>query len=280
MRRCIMFGSEINDFNLEMAAIDGYLELIEPLAMENFTSKYAKEIKELSFLKDAFSKLKNVDTDLISDECEVICEELKASFSSATLKKEENSWAITFQGIDATKIKTTAENIKILNTQFGLLHKSILLNMVSAAECFLSNILHKYFRINSDEIVGRLIENKDKIYTFNELKSFENMDDAINSIVDKKIENLIRGNFLDWIEFLKTKMDLKSNILDEYKDQITEIFQRRNIFIHNGGNTNSIYLANVSTKYQYSSTIGEQIVLSKEYLKNSLNVLVLTNIHL
>ncbi len=69
------------------------------------------------------------------------------------------------------------------------MHKSTLINLVNNVECFLGDILHKYFNLFKGEIVGKLIDVRDKIYTINELEEFGNMEEAKNFIIDPKIEN-------------------------------------------------------------------------------------------
>ena len=153
------------------------------------------------------------------------------------------------------------------------MYKSILVNLISNIECFLGDILRKYFTVYKGEVEGKLLDKKDKIYTIHELEEFETIKEAKDYIVDKKIENVIRSSFEEWVKFLKDKMGLSMSYMTNDKDCLNEIFQRRNLFIHNKGIINRIYTANVKKEYQYEGEIGNKIILSREYLETAINLL-------
>lgn len=63
--------------------------------------------------------------------------------------------------------------------------------------------------------------------------------------------------------------------LNDEKDTLVEIFQRRNIIVHNKGIVNSIYLSKVSEKYCKEAKNGYPIFLDREYLEDSINIIEL-----
>ena len=52
---------------------------------------------------------------------------------------------------------------QLLIRHIELMYKSTLINLVSNAECFLGDILKKYFSLYKGEVDGKLIEEKEKV---------------------------------------------------------------------------------------------------------------------
>lgn len=52
-----------------------------------------------------------------------------------------------------------------------------------------------------------------------------------------------------------------------------EIYQRRNLLVHNGGTVNSIYLSKVADKYKQNLNIGDRISVSEVYLERAISLL-------
>ena len=60
-------------------------------------------------------------------------------------------------------------------------------------------------------------------------------------VITVKAEELMRGSFDTWVEFLSSntvEIDKLSNKLL----RVSEIFQRRNLFVHNNGIVNHVYI--------------------------------------
>ena len=59
------------------------------------------------------------------------------------------------------------------------------------------------------------------------------------------------------------------------KERLIEVFQRRNILVHNKGIVNSIYLSKVSGKYKNEVKKGYPVFLDRQYLESAINDLEL-----
>ncbi len=270
-----MFIKEISEFTMSLDALLAYNEYIEPLVWENVKNSFKKEAIVMESLKFTFEKLEQLPQKADEKDVQKVKEEVANFFVGEVdfQYNDENGWAILTKEEDSIRVDKAVKNIKILEKQIELMYKSILINLVSTAECFLGDILKKYFSTYKGEIVGKLISKQDKIYTITELEEFESIEEAKEYIIDKKIGSLFRGSFEDWIVFLKDKMSLSMGYMDADKDTMVEIFQRRNLFIHNNGIINRIYISKVKNKYRYSDNIGEKIVLKKDYISNAIFLL-------
>jgi hypothetical protein len=107
--------------------------------------------------------------------------------------------------------------------------------------------------------------------TLEELKTFGSVSDAEKYLIDSKIENLLRSGFYDWIDTLKTELKLGLGYISDFEDELIEIYQRRNLLVHNGGIVNSIYLSNVSKRYSEQFDIDDKLTVDEIYLENAIS---------
>jgi hypothetical protein len=59
---------------------------------------------------------------------------------------------------------------------------------------------------------------------------------------------------------------------------LTEVFQRRNIIIHNGGRVNSIYISKVHPSLRKDLPLNAELLVSPQYLAQSIDILELNMI--
>src|SRR5690606_32768666 len=116
-----------------------------------------------------------------------------------------------------------------------------LISLVSTVEWFFSQILHYYYDKFPDSSGI-----KNKTLTLDDLKNFGSINDAEKFLIENKIEEILRGSIKDWFKILKDDLKLGLGYKDQYEDELVEIYQRRNLLVHNGGVVNAIYLSKVA----------------------------------
>lgn len=150
------------------------------------------------------------------------------------------------------------------------LYKNSLIGLLSTVEWFFSQILHFYYDKYPDA-AGI----KSKTLTLDDLKTFGSIKDAEEYLIESKIEEILRGSIKDWFKILKDDIKLGVGYKDKYEEELIEIYQRRNLLVHNGGIVNSIYLSKISDTYKEGLKIGDKIEVSKKYLENAIGKLEL-----
>ena len=270
-----MFSEEIHDFTNSMDAIRGFVDSLEPVLIKRIDENFEANSENLGILLLALQDLSSTTEDsqsfsLPEETKKKIKEDFKGDFEFII---ENGNINIKTVGEDAFKFGIAINTYKTLNQQKKLLYKSSLMSIISTVEGFLASMLHKYFKTYSTEISPALIIKKDKQFSLSELESFKDIEDAKNYIVETKIENLIRCSFTEWIIFFKEKLSLSMGYLKDQEDVLNEIFQRRNVVVHNQGIVNSIYLAKVAEQFRKGVEKGETIDLSRPYLDSVINKL-------
>lgn len=141
------------------------------------------------------------------------------------------------------------------------LHRSSLISLVSVVESFLSQLLHLFFSKHPSAINA-----KEKQFTFEELSAFASLDDARAYLVSWKIENLLRGSYEDWIDYFRGQLKLELTGISKHHDHLIENFQRRNLFVHNDGVVNKIYLSKLGKASTKQPALNKRLGVSKDYL--------------
>ena len=146
------------------------------------------------------------------------------------------------------------------------LYQSSLVTIISYVEWFLAQLIHRYYDKNP-----KSIGLKDKQLSLNDLYEIGSIDEAKKFLIDTKVESILRGSLNDWINFLKEQMSLSMGYLKDHQDVLTEACQRRNLYVHNGGVVNSIYLKNCSFEGMDPPSLGDKLPCNKGYIEKTLS---------
>lgn len=156
----------------------------------------------------------------------------------------------------------------ILRSETGVqhLHRSSLISLVSIVESFLSRLLHLFFSKHPSAVNA-----KEKQFTFEELSAFSSLEDARAYLVSWKIENLLRGSYDDWVEYFRSQLKLELPGINKHHDRLVENFQRRNLFVHNDGVVNKIYLSKVNKSLTKPDMLDKSLSVSRSYLFSAID---------
>lgn len=158
------------------------------------------------------------------------------------------------------------ESAERAENHIDLLYTNSLISVLSSVEWYFSQLLHFYYEKYPDSSGV----NK-RTLTLTELKAFGSVQDAEKYLVDLKIEEILRGSFDSWVNLLSDEFKLGLNYLNDIKTDLIEIYQRRNLLVHNGGIVNSIYLSKVKDSQRQNIKLGCKVLVDKAYLDYAMN---------
>ncbi|SIQ07532.1 hypothetical protein [Maribacter ulvicola] len=258
-----MFREFINEFEENITGLRDFVELIDPLLAEHHKKIETANVKNLEPLSIAiqrhFAEDEKEKQDLDDKFKEVFDGDIKVEID------DDKKISFNIKG-DSTSLNEAFESMGKTQAQIQLLYKNSLISLLSSVEWYFSQILHFHF----DKYPDNAGINK-KSLTLEDLKTFETVRDAERYLVDQKIESILRGSFKDWVLVLKNDLNLKLKFLNNYYDDLTEIYQRRNLLVHNGGKVNSIYLSKISDSHKSEFKIDDKLTVEKEYLENAID---------
>jgi hypothetical protein len=109
---------------------------------------------------------------------------------------------------------------------------------------------------------------QEKLISLNELLNANGISEIIDGLVERKVDKLSRGTTIDHIDFLRRC--LKTSILPDNISQaeIVEMRSTRNIYTHNKGIVNELYLELVKDS---AFGLGELRVITLDYFKECSN---------
>ncbi len=126
----------------------------------------------------------------------------------------------------ALKIKEKISHLERKSLQRTHVYNSTLVSLISTIEHFTLTLLHHYYDKYPDSILG---SEKSQL-SFRELKDFDSIQDAAKYLIERHVENLLRGNFSDWITYFRKEIKLPIERIDCHLKHLEEIYQTRNHF--------------------------------------------------
>ncbi|MCM1221017.1 MAG: hypothetical protein NC548_41685 [Lachnospiraceae bacterium] len=118
----------------------------------------------------------------------------------------------------------------------------------------------------------------------NPKKYFESQKIEIASIFNKNVRDIViecvkkevESNMFDslkTLELISQKENININRYRNILDEFEEIYYRRNLYIHNNGVVNGIYLSNIKNSFKNGIKVNEKLVTDEIYLRNAINML-------
>lgn len=264
-----MFTNPIRRLSSNLEALRNFVDTLSEFLQTNQTSVLRQHSSNLVPMMMAWEKLQKDCPPLPPPEAlqkmfpyEVEIEELPSSAGSAvTSNTTGKSLNIKVKGEGRKKFEQAIDAISKTSRHLELLNDSSLMNLTSIVELFFSEILHCWFEKHFE-----LVEPKEKVFSFEDLKAFSTIADARSHYTNERIESILYKPFFEWIQYIKTTGKLSMNYINQDQDSLIETFLRRNLVVHNGGVVNSIYLSKVPTSLKTSVNIGERLTASRKYL--------------
>lgn len=260
-----MFQKEVVEFSENLESLRDFIELVDAHLNEKNSDLLGQSPTDFAPLM-LFMKLKHPeDFDLDDDKVSKLVEEFGSEIDFID-NEEEKSTQIKLDHEGGKKFISAMKRFSKTQKRKSSLYQSSLVTIISYVEWFLAQLIHRYYEKNPNAI-GL----KDKQLSLNDLYEIGSIDDAKKYLIDTKVESVLRGSFKDWIAFLKDQMGLSMGYLKESEEMLIEACQRRNLYVHNGGVVNSIYLKNCSFNSSKGPEIGAKLTCDNEYIENVLS---------
>jgi hypothetical protein len=274
-----MLNKNILDFNENLIGLRDFVELIDPILNDKFEehNQHVQPLVMSAMIKESLESEKDWEDgekEKMLRFQEIIEKNIAEKYSEKPelyIEKKEGindedskRFSIKIKSPD-TEISNHIDNVKKTKNHIELLYKNSLISALSSVEWFFSQLLHFYYD-KHPESAGI----QKKTLTLSDLKDFGSIQDAEKYLVDTKIDDIIRGNFESWIALLKSDLNLNLGYLNPMIKDLVEIYQRRNLFVHNGGIVNSIYLSKVDKEFKKDLINGSKLIIDKEYLDKAI----------
>lgn len=199
-----------------------------------------------------------------------LSERFREKFSKEYLeeKKEESE-----DGIEKFSLSAKEYNdFEKLTSGFGYLPRSLIVTAISVYDVLISKLIEEYFNIKTDAI--KMIKQD---ITYEELATFQNLEEARKHLVWREIDLLLRNSHAEHLKWIEDKLKISGIINNNNKwlKDFLEITERRNLFVHNDGIVNKFYLKNCIDNGINTGKLKEMDVLDcdEKYYNKAFNTL-------
>ncbi|WZL82733.1 hypothetical protein QBE53_06375 [Vallitaleaceae bacterium 9-2] len=226
-----MYTNTMNNYLANIESLRAYVKCVEPTLMKEFDTVFEGNKELLVEMVAIFSD----KAEGLSEEQRRISKEIVRDMERTQGEEDAVSYITSLTPLQFKKI---IDSIVLVSMQHRLLFDSTLISLIIQFELLVSNIIRDNLQKNPEILKGRNLSLED-------LQKIGDVDDAKKYLLDKEVESILRGSYLSWKKYLKETLKLSVKCIDEHADTIVEIFQRRNLVVHNEGIVNSVYLKNV-----------------------------------
>ena len=119
------------------------------------------------------------------------------------------------------------------------------------------------------------LKKSEKSLDYNTLISFETIEEAKMSLIEKEVDSVIRNDHLSQIKYFEKNLNITLQSDPEIIQKFVEITERRNLFVHCDGIVNKQYMTICcNSEEEKQVEIGEKLKVSPEYFMHSVDTIL------
>lgn len=272
-----MYTDLVNSFLKNLRALEIYVDNVDPLSLGSPSDFVEEFFPELILLLGIFLEKQGKSLDeVFPNDIKTQDEIFKKLFDAAQIYIKDiptNIDKTYFNSLESIAIKR--RKLQAFLKQKEILYRGSLMILITYFENLISLIMRKDF-----ELYPKRIELDTKSVTFDMLEEYKSIEDVRVYLIEDEVMKMMYKSFDVWIEYFHKKVKLKLDFLQKHINEIREIFARRNLYAHNDGTVNSIYLDLVDPKYREGLKKGDKIKTDKNYIKQAMELIELAGISL
>jgi len=289
-----MYCEIINSFIKSLRALKVYIESVEQVIHDVDDDTQFENDRLLAQIFYSVLKIKNSNKDFkeecySSEKIKEIFEQGLKEYGAVEAEQKMDDIFKTFEEIASfserdeitgkyqykslpKNIRKKYEELEVYGKQRSILYSGTLMLLVTYYE----NLISRVFRCDFARHPER-IKLDAKAVTYKFLLEVNNVEEVKNHLIDEEVMSMMYKSHGDWMCYLENIIKLKLPCINDNKDRISEIIARRNLFVHNDGKVNSVYLGIISNS---EFKRGEEIIISKEYLSNAIDIIEMAGVSL
>lgn len=270
----------INDFVLQL---DRFRKMTKEIMEEEYNqddlllgdiimSLFERKSLEYHFSSTDDSSMLEEERKLIEFTDKVMAKDsvMEKIFNSLHVKKEDNSEELHFTSDTPGLMNFVMEKVEsekqdasdiFYRQRFEL--NSIIINMCITLESYVSKVIKTVYL---DDLPSNF---NGKQLTYEELQKIGDINLAKDFIIERYLDDLFRKNFNNWYNEVSQNLNIiKNDNLSTVIQDISELYQRRNLIVHTDGFVSNQYLQNVKN---CSFKVGDKIDVDLNYLTKQLD---------
>ncbi len=147
-----------------------------------------------------------------------------------------------------------------------LLLSSLLVTLVGDFEMLVGSLARSLY----GQFPGALSASQ-RSFTWDDISSHESLENLREHVIDRAVDDLLRESCVGWMKHFSSKHKIRIPETANSTDFV-EVFQRRHLIVHNGGEVSSLYLANLP-ELDPVPAVGERLTVNETYLRGAADIL-------
>lgn len=186
-------------------------------------------------------------------------------YSHCAFNEVDETYQIKIE--NARKNRVLRKEAESYTIAYVIIKRNFLVSLVSQFDTYIGMMMKCIFLVRPD-----LIDSSEKPLTYTQLKTFNNLDDAKDYIIEKEIETNLRDSHTEQFRWFEKKLSI--NLLKDLPiwSEFIEITQRRNLFVHTDGKVTTQYLNNCkenNVKLSDDLKVGDELEADLQYFEKA-----------
>lgn len=148
-----------------------------------------------------------------------------------------------------------------------LLGAALLTQAVSEFEVLVGRLIRGVLEANPQILLGN-----ERKFTLRDLETFDSIEGVRTSLAEDAADRIQRQGFVAWMTWFQSQLKIEIPGVFADAHELTEVFQRRHLMVHNGGIVNESYRTNLEGSPSLPED-GTRLNVSRAYLAHSIDLL-------
>jgi len=149
----------------------------------------------------------------------------------------------------------------------SLLNDALLTTAVAGFEVLVAKTVREFFRLRP-----QALRTDEFRYSLSDIEGFQSLDEFRDSCAERISESLLRGGLDDWMEWFQKRLKISIADVSPNPVELREVFQRRHLLVHNGGEVNRLYLIKMEGMAD-PPELGDRLIVDSHYLQAAIDKL-------
>ncbi|MEO8050539.1 MAG: hypothetical protein ABI833_09010 [Acidobacteriota bacterium] len=239
---------------------------VKPAARDDIGAVTSRFIQEIDSLADTLPLAMRS----IAGARKSASEELAKFLDEHGQNRDEERHTVQIGADDILRLNKLSHRVGRVTAASTLVPRSFFVTLVSQYDAFLGRLIEALL-LTKPEVLNA----SEKTLSFSELLNFGSIDAARDHIVEKEVESVLRKSHPEQFDWLESKFNIKLRHDLPVWPLFVEITERRNLFVHTGGQVSSQYLQNCQAhKVDYGDTDrGKTLSVNSTYYQQSYKVI-------
>ncbi len=190
-------------------------------------------------------------------------------------QQKPSSFDLNLPNVKVVKFRRLRQQMKRSSHAIRAISESFLVALVTQYDTFIGALARSVLEARPETLNA-----SDKVLTFRDLKTFSSVEDARSFLIEKEVDELLRGSHvtqLDWFEKRLPKGKEKLSARLGPWPEFIEVSERRNVIIHSDSVVSKQYVQEcekAGLKQEQVPTLGTSLGVTPSYYAHAYEVVI------